>query len=478
MRMSTENKNIEYTSLDKTHKEILENLSKVCRTDKDGHFSNEDRLDAIREELKNTKYKEYKTDSYSLWSKVPPEELNTGAILVSSHIDTVSSIGKCYSELSEDGWYKGTYDNMITNAASVILMKECEDTIPDNIVFAFTGDEETGRCTGAKEVSEYLYSLGKMPLCIALDVTYEGFDENVLMSVENVTAPKEIRDSFLNQVVDYMLKTEMQKSFCFTKAGKKYVPTNIPKGYMTNSTGMYDEAFAYRDMGFPGMSLCIPTHGNMHGESGLYVKQPVFEGYIISLESFLYSLTKTHDQLIEANKIAKDHLIGIANDIEFKKAKNSYLYSDNIYSTSGSNYYSGDSFLINFGNKNDISEYVSQNELLEEFASLCAENALYWRADDFYDFYDNMELSPEHASLFFKDVDTPTDIETSFYEQYLYTIFEQSQELLRTCVQKYSKLKSEVYEQEDYDQDDDYHEYMCKYNDDMDTYDDSYGAYY
>ena len=62
------------------------------------------------------------------------------------------------------------------------MMKEQD--FPNNVVFAFSGEEETGRMLGAKNVAKLLYPEHRL-ICIALDVTYEGFDNNSLYTVEN-----------------------------------------------------------------------------------------------------------------------------------------------------------------------------------------------------------------------------------------------------------------------------------------------------
>lgn len=327
---------MEYDVIETQHADLLKDLAIVCRSDK-SHFLIDDRIQVIREKLSNTEYEEYlgyssqddeENAPYSMWSKKPITELPEDIILISTHCDVVPNIQNCFSELEEGGFYRGTYDNLGTNAAALILMTEHE--IPDNVVFVFTGDEETGRCNGAKFAAKYLSKKGKNPLCLALDVTYEGFHDNRLWSLENCALPKKNEpnnmQAFLNNISQAALDTESKQSFCYIRASRNFTPTNMHEKYIEKSIGMYDEAYAYQDAGFPSMSVCLPCYGNMHGESGVKIKQPVFEGYVLSLASFVYSLTRTHSQLIEAYKIAKDTLIEKAASIIFEKPQYQYLF--------------------------------------------------------------------------------------------------------------------------------------------------------
>lgn len=318
--------------ISKKHVDILERIARMCRSNKE-IFTVTDRLEAIRSELTNTEYLEtFDNRLFSMWSKKTIEELDRNCILISTHMDTVPGIRECYSNINENGLLHGTYDNLGTNAAAVCLM--IDEQLPDNIVFAFTGDEETGGCTGARQAANYLLSRGKFPICIALDVTYEGFSQNKLMSIENLTPGKKGQD-FMDKIAKTALSTEPDgvATFCFVKASINDIPTQFrtkQKAYMQPSTGMYDEAFAYRDEGFPAMSICLPSSGSMHSDSGLKVKQPIFEGYIISLASFLYQLTKTHESLMEAYKTVKESLIAKAINITVPKEKYQAYWSQPV----------------------------------------------------------------------------------------------------------------------------------------------------
>jgi hypothetical protein len=298
---------LKYTENEIRHSKILSNLAVASRSSRDYntpiHFTDTTRLNAIREELKNSDYFELhipESDGgcYSLWGKVPLEELKEPVILVSTHVDTVPSITEPFSTLEENGFYHGTYDNLGTNAAAVISMLEGD--LPENILFAFTGDEETGYCEGALGAARILKDAGITPVCVALDVTYEGFVENRLFSLENLTSGQK-NNSFLDFVISVAFFVEPldTQSFCFVPIDCQNLPKMfsdmsdyLTRAYRSPQYGMMDEAFAYAEENLPAMSVCLPCKGYMHSNSGVFVKQPVFEGYVLSLQCFLKELSR------------------------------------------------------------------------------------------------------------------------------------------------------------------------------------------
>jgi hypothetical protein len=325
--------------IEKDHVFLLSEMAEINRSDK-RDFTVSERLAVIRRLLEKTSYQETRFPNVSMWSKVPLASLPEDVILVSSHTDVVESIEKCSSRLNDDGLLHGTYDNLGTNAAEVILMRE--EDLPENIVFAFTGDEETGRCMGAKNAAGMLHEIGKKPVCIALDVTYEGFDDDRLYSLENLTGGSgENAQEFIDKIAETALACEPDgvQTFCFVRASDKAIPSKFDRdneacvsGYMESSKGMYDEAFAYRDVGFPSASVCLPCDGSMHSESGLDVKQPVFEGYVLSLTSLLCELSHTKEPLVYAYKVARAGLVEKAGQIKtperhyFSSYASSHIY--------------------------------------------------------------------------------------------------------------------------------------------------------
>lgn len=180
-----------------THDTMLANLlsmQKPCRTSRAvrGVTCGWTETDKIEEAVRSAgNYQVTRKQCCVLFSKIPLGELGGSGhiILVSSHADFVPDITKPFCAFYPDGGLlKGTFDNSITNAAVINLMQE--GSLPDNVVFALTGDEETGRCYGAEEAVRTLEASGirKQDIYpVALDVTFEGFNSPVSFSVENVT---------------------------------------------------------------------------------------------------------------------------------------------------------------------------------------------------------------------------------------------------------------------------------------------------
>lgn len=321
----------EYDEIDRKHSHIMELLAVQCRSNKFGFKEGQtQRIDAIRNILKDSEYHEVLLPGVQIWRKDFSSPID---VLVSSHVDVVNSISSCSSSLSENGYYKGTYDNAGTNSAAVISMLEGD--IPANVVFAFSSDEETGRCNGARQVLEYARNLGNDPVCIALDVTYEGYDDGCIFTVENLTSghKKDEDKEFLNEVANAALALESDgaRTCSFVKLHKNAIPEAFPKEYVSKETGWFDEAQAYAEEHAKTFSLCLPCEGSMHSNSGVKVRQPEFEGYVNALESVIYSLTNSHEQLIEAKRMENSTLhskiAGMIEEEEEQRKANKSKYS-------------------------------------------------------------------------------------------------------------------------------------------------------
>ena len=268
-------------------KEILEKISYPARSKKKGFYETE-KLEAIEKLLKETNSPFYlvkKSDFAWIFGK-KDFDYGSNCLLVSSHADIVSEIKKPYTNVLEDSHYfKGTYDNMGTNAAAVFAMINYD--LPNNAYFAFTADEETGRCLGAGYALTYIQSkTGHNPFCISLDVTAEGYGNNRLFTIESLNAPK---NSYHKPVLEKLLGTEgKQQSFeVITEKDYKF----LPKEYVKKEQAWFDEGAFYGEQGIIAFSMCLPTYGEMHDETGLYVKEPVMKGYAESLVSVVHQLT-------------------------------------------------------------------------------------------------------------------------------------------------------------------------------------------
>ncbi len=225
-----------------------------------------------------------------LFSRVPFEELKNfqHIILLSSHADTVPR-KQFLSVFERSGLLTGTFDNTATNAALVVLMQE--NILPDNVVYAFTGDEETGRCAGAVEAIYTLASLG----CdlkphgkvhpFALDMTYEGYGASVAgkqvsFTLEGVGPGDE-------QVVSVAeeLASEGNPYLCVPC---RYFPEGVSLSHRAKHIAMFDEGAAYRELVGRGCSLCLPCgNGDMHSGKGVDMQASVYVSYVGMLASIV-----------------------------------------------------------------------------------------------------------------------------------------------------------------------------------------------
>lgn len=248
----------------------------------------------------------------ALFSKVPLEQLRDSShvILISSHADFVPAITKPFCKLKntdeskkeKNSYLWGTFDNSITNAAVLNLMQE--GNLPDNVVFALTGDEETGRCYGAAETVEILENLGierGAIYPIALDVTYEGFGRKieghqVSFSIENIT----MHDSNVLRVADSL--ADAGEAYVYSCAPHERLPKRANPKYCGKSYSMFDEGTAYRRYTGNGFSFCIPCSGDMHSNAGVSVKTSVYFAYTKNLAGFIQNY---HLELAEAENLAE-----------------------------------------------------------------------------------------------------------------------------------------------------------------------------
>ena len=165
-------------------------------------------------------------------------------VLISSHIDCVYS--RCFCE-EIDECYKGTFDNSLTNAAVIFNM--LNGLFADNVVVAFTGDEEKNSA-GCHELIEYLFNQPGTEVRFALvtDVSNEGWEENVPFTVEN------------DQGIDLFMAHDL-------------VEWLDPYLYKFVHYAEPDESWDYNCVHIPTMTLCIPVLGNMHHDDGVLARK-------------------------------------------------------------------------------------------------------------------------------------------------------------------------------------------------------------
>lgn len=330
-------------------KEILERIALPARSGKKG-FKNTEKLEAIEQLLKeqNSPYTLIHKSSHAWIFGQKPMDLNQSTLLVSTHSDIVDRIQNPFSEYQEEEkYFKGTYDNLGTNAACVNLM--LNEPLSKDVYFSFTADEETGRCNGANYSLLYTKTTtGKEPIIFALDVTEEGYDNDRLFTIEGLHAKSE---AFRQKMLHIFMKTEgEEQSFEVVPLKKNDDNSSLPKSYRSNSITMYDESVFYAKQNCNSCSLCLPGEGSMHSDSGFYVKEAVMKGFSLALAANILAFTQTDRVRIDEIKQEKDELVKMAKETAFRK-KPTYNYgSDYTYYPGYS--YSGysENYISNLGN--------------------------------------------------------------------------------------------------------------------------------
>jgi hypothetical protein len=307
------------------------------------YFTDTKRLKAIENCLKDSPY--YcigKGKLFNLYGKEAAHPLKDAdkILLISTHVDTVSNITKmsCLQNVKE-GLLKGTFDNTVTNAVCVNMMKY--QTLPDNVLFTFNGDEETGRCNGAKEVIKHLNRMGiesDRIIPVALDVTYEGYDKENDFTIENMFSDK--IDHPLIAFLDEAMGDDGKPftNYTYVAPGRTCIPTNIPKDCISKENSWYDEGVAYHSMGLPAFSFCIPCgEGDMHSNEGVLIHADTFlryeqsltllaDGYTRFLENDRYK-----DVSLYVEKMPPSHFSSARYQILFDEAEEEDEYAQGTF---------------------------------------------------------------------------------------------------------------------------------------------------
>ena len=213
--------------------------------------------------------------------------------LISSHADTVPEIETPFvnSKIANKGtpsetrYLKGTFDNSITNA---VLLSLLHADLPKNTAFVLTGDEETGRCSGAKQAINSLERIIDDDVLItafAMDVTWEGAPDSIL-TFENLKKTDEELSGIILQMIN--------EGYPLTCVATDGFPSSIPKQCRSKRRAMFDEGAAYRQMDSVSMacSICIPTSGPMHSDAGMIIEAEKLEQYRNAVKSFVWKLRK------------------------------------------------------------------------------------------------------------------------------------------------------------------------------------------
>lgn len=263
---------------------LLEQVNVLCR-DNGKKFLKEQspRIEIIKEKLATTSYECTEGDLYLLYHKKPLAEYGADAILISSHIDCVEDdMTQCFSKVKSKNKLLGTYDNSITNTAVMQLM--LEDSLPDNVMVAFTGAEERDSL-GATQVTKLLHNNGVKFKGMILDVTYEGWKDKADFTIEN-----NFWDAALGRKVIAAVDKK-SSTWLFVSSDPYNVPVYVPeervaKGRKSGRVkeALPDESWQYDEQHIKCFSLCLPVHGEMHSNDGVKARISSLFEYIETLK--------------------------------------------------------------------------------------------------------------------------------------------------------------------------------------------------
>lgn len=224
--------------------DVLSAVTVDCK-DNGKEFVVTERIGAIEHLLQGTEYRLLAREPLALlFAKRVPQE-NEKVVLVSSHVDCVYN--NCYC--SDNGeYYKGTFDNSFGNAA--VLWCMLNDSLPANVVVAFTGDEEKDS-HGVYQALEALKKYGcELSCAIVQDVTNVGWESGALFTIEN--------DCGIDLITAYNMVSLLEPydgKFAFRHFAEP------------------DESWDYARCGVPCFTLCVPVDGNLHGDEGVLLRK-------------------------------------------------------------------------------------------------------------------------------------------------------------------------------------------------------------
>ena len=282
--------------------ERLHNLT-VRNSDNGNRFIDTSRLDKIEQELKETRYEFcHKGKLFHAYAQLPFEELPKNLIVISSHVDFKNSTHKCFSDETNQEYVIGTYDNSITNAAIVTLMKEC--MFPFEVVVVFTGDEEEDQ-GGASEFSDFLNDTLKANVrCIVLDVTESAANIGADFTIENDCWERD----WGRKILKWANKCEMKWRYVpYEKSRLKdeTIKELVDFEHREDEIADIDETETYyEDNDISCFSFCLPVElmdregkhapwdEAMHSDDGLRVRRVTFENYIYALWQVIWVTTE------------------------------------------------------------------------------------------------------------------------------------------------------------------------------------------
>ena len=224
--------------------DILQAVTVDCK-DNGERFTVTDRVTVVESMLENSAYRLIARQPLALlYAKRQPCE-GARVLLISSHIDCVYS--GCFCNDEGDS-LRGTFDNSFTNAS--LLWNMLQERLPDNVVVAFTGDEESDS-QGAVQAVVALGQMGcEVAAALVLDVTNEGWESGALFTLEN--------DLGIDILTGYNLISSLEQY-----GGR----------FAFKHNALPDESWDYADYGIPSLTLCVPVGGELHGDAGVMLRK-------------------------------------------------------------------------------------------------------------------------------------------------------------------------------------------------------------
>ena len=263
--------------------DLIDILSKISLLNRDDgkEFTITDRIDQISNILKKSEYSLIKAGKlFHLYVKKSVEDLkNTPAVVVSTHVDCQKKITKCFSERKDDGTLLGTYDNAATNAAILSLM--LYGSLPENVVVAFTGDEEEDSKGARKLVSFLKKNDIRIKHIFVLDVTDRGWNEKCDFTVENNFWHDDYGEKIVSCAVDSGYEWR------FVPSDPAEIPAFVPDSKRIYREATMDESWEYDDEDMNCCSICVPVLGEMHSNEGVLMREEGFRRYTEVLEGVL-----------------------------------------------------------------------------------------------------------------------------------------------------------------------------------------------
>ncbi len=229
---------------------LLKAVTVDCK-DNGESFVVADRLSVIERLLEGSRYRLVSREPLALLFAKDGFCGQEKVVLVSSHADCVYS--SCFCSNSGE-CYQGTFDNSFGNAA--VLWNMLNGNLPDNVVVAFTGDEERD----SKGAVQALLALGRLgcnvSFAIVQDVTNVGWESGALFTIEN--------DACIDILTAYGIVSSLEQysgRFAFSHNAEP------------------DESWCYAEYGVPCLTLCAPVKGELHDDAGVLLRKDSVEAY-------------------------------------------------------------------------------------------------------------------------------------------------------------------------------------------------------